>query len=65
MVFERKLDTEGTEEAPVFKTVRRTLFGYMNPYPQKKLLTFNRHSHDFGFNVNYAELDHLTEADIE
>ncbi|KAF4520111.1 hypothetical protein B566_EDAN010267 [Ephemera danica] len=65
VVFERKLDTEGKEEAPAYKTVRRTLFGLMNPFPQKKLLTFNRHSDDFSFHVNYAELDHLSPCDIE
>ncbi|CAG9820162.1 unnamed protein product [Phaedon cochleariae] len=41
------------------KQVKRTLFGLMNPYPQKKIITFNKHSSDFSFNVNYAELDYL------
>lgn len=31
----------------------------MNPYPQKKVITFNKHTNDFTFNVNYAELDHI------
>ncbi|XP_059483412.1 hypoxia up-regulated protein 1 isoform X2 [Neocloeon triangulifer] len=65
VVFERKVDTEGTPENPVYKTVKRTLFGRMNPYPQKKVLTFNKNSEDFSFNVNYAELDYLKKEDID
>ncbi|XP_065353221.1 hypoxia up-regulated protein 1 isoform X1 [Cloeon dipterum] len=65
VVFERKLDTEGTPENPVFKTVKRMLFSKMNPFPQKKVLTFNKNSEDFSFSVNYAELDHLSAADVE
>ncbi|XP_028169287.1 hypoxia up-regulated protein 1 [Ostrinia furnacalis] len=41
------------------KLIKRTLFGPMNPYPQKKVITFNKHTDDFSFNVNYAELDHI------
>merc|ERR1712025_1030987 len=45
------------------KKVRRTLFGRMNPYPQKKIMTFNKHQADFTFYVNYASLDFLAETD--
>lgn len=65
VVFERKVDTEGTPEKPVFKTVKRMLFSKMNPFPQKKVLTFNKNSQDFSFSVNYAELEHLRPEDIE
>ncbi|XP_066138858.1 hypoxia up-regulated protein 1 [Euwallacea fornicatus] len=41
------------------KTVKRTLFGLMNPYPQKKIITFNKHIDDFNFVTNYADLDYL------
>lgn len=41
------------------KLVTRTLFGPMNSYPQKKVITFNKHKQDFGFTVNYADLDYL------
>lgn len=58
MLFER--ETEG-----VTKQVRRTLFGLMNPYPQKKIITFNKHTTDFTFSVNYAELDYLPPREIE
>ncbi|KAJ8934580.1 hypothetical protein NQ314_013270 [Rhamnusium bicolor] len=46
------------------KQVKRTLFGLMNPYPQKKIITFNKHTDDFSFNVNYAELDYLPDSEI-
>lgn len=57
VLFER--ESEGT-----IKQVRRTLFSLMNPYPQKKIITFNKHTTDFSFNVNYAELDYLPEHEI-
>lgn len=45
--------------------VRRTLFNKMNAYPQKKIITFNKHTEDFEFHVNYAELDHLPVNEME
>merc|ERR1711936_990805 len=42
----------------------RTLFSRMNPYPQKKIMTFNKHVKDFTFNVNYADLDYLGELEV-
>merc|ERR1712098_570553 len=42
----------------------KTLFSRMNPYPQKKIMTFNKHVKDFTFNVNYADLDYLGETEI-
>lgn len=47
------------EERAAGKQVRRTLFGAMNPYPQKKVITFNKHAGDFAFGVHYADLEHL------
>merc|ERR1711934_1210246 len=41
------------------KKVRRTLFGRMNPYPQKKIMTFNKHQADFTFYVNYADVERV------
>lgn len=46
------------------KPVVRTLFGPMNTYPQKKVITFNKHKQDFEFHVNYAELDYLSPNEI-
>ncbi|KAF2899628.1 hypothetical protein ILUMI_06537 [Ignelater luminosus] len=57
VIFER--ESEGA-----IKQVKRILFGLMNPYPQKKIITFNKHTHDFTFNVNYAEFDHLPQNEI-
>ncbi|XP_028128595.2 hypoxia up-regulated protein 1 [Diabrotica virgifera virgifera] len=47
------------------KQVKRTLFGLMNSYPQKKIITFNKHTSDFNFNVNYADLDFLNPKEIQ
>ena len=57
-------DGEEKTEAGV-KKVRRTLFSRMNPYPQKKIMTFNKHVKDFTFNVNYADLDYLGKTEID
>ncbi|XP_045536797.1 hypoxia up-regulated protein 1 [Papilio machaon] len=58
VVFTRNVD--GNE-----KLIKRTLFGPMNPYPQKKVITFNKHTDDFSFNVNYAELDHIPSTELK
>nr|XP_022912599.1 hypoxia up-regulated protein 1 [Onthophagus taurus]XP_022912601.1 hypoxia up-regulated protein 1 [Onthophagus taurus] len=58
VVFERESEGE-------IKQVKRTLFGPMNPYPQKKIITFNKHTNDFSFNVNYADLDYLPINEIK
>lgn len=60
VIFERNVEGSGT-----LKQVKRTLFGPMNPYPQKKILTFNKHQNDFSFYVSYAELDHLSPIEIQ
>ncbi|XP_047521461.1 hypoxia up-regulated protein 1 isoform X1 [Pieris napi] len=60
VVFSRQVD--GNEK---LEMIRRTLFGPMNPYPQKKVITFNKHTDDFSFNVNYAELDHIPSNELE
>merc|ERR1712107_157228 len=58
--FERELDGEEGET----KKVRRTLFSRMNPFPQKKIMTFNKHVKDFTFYVNYQDLDYLGATEI-
>ena len=63
MDFERELDA--TEDGKkVVKIVRRTLFPVMNPYPQKKVLTFNKHNEDFTFYVNYGNMSSFPETDV-
>jgi hypoxia up-regulated 1 len=42
--------------------VRRTLFDTLNPFPQKKVMTFGRHTTDFGFSINYGNLDFLSSS---
>jgi hypoxia up-regulated 1 len=56
--FVRELDTDSGEKG-TNKRVKRTLFARMNPYPQKKIMTFNKHVKDFTFYVNYNDLDLL------
>ncbi|KAL8594265.1 hypothetical protein ACOMHN_044209 [Nucella lapillus] len=56
--FERQ--KSGEEGA---RTVRRTLFGRMNPYPQRKVMTFNKHFKDFSFDVRYGDIDFLPDAE--
>ncbi|XP_016995776.2 hypoxia up-regulated protein 1 [Drosophila takahashii] len=46
------------------KQVKRALFSLMNPYPQKKVITFNKHSDDFEFFVNYADLDRYSQEEV-
>nr|ARK20016.1 hypoxia up-regulated protein 1 [Ampulex compressa] len=57
ILFDRSTENKG-------KQVKKTLFGKMNPYPQKKIITFNKHSSDFTFHINYAELDYLPNHEI-
>lgn len=46
------------------KQVKRALFALMNPYPQKKVITFNKHTDDFEFYVNYGDLERYSADDI-
>merc|ERR1712115_420611 len=62
--FSRAIESEEGGEAG-FKKVKRTLFGRMNPFPQKKIMTFNKHQADFTFYVNYADMDYLGKAEVE
>merc|ERR1711990_1320279 len=65
--FSRALepDEENSENTEVtLKRIRRTLFSRINPFPQKKIMTFNKHVKDFTFNVNYADLDYLGETEV-
>ncbi|XP_053951113.1 hypoxia up-regulated protein 1 [Anastrepha ludens] len=46
------------------RQVKRVLFGQMNSYPQKKVITFNKHTEDFNFDVHYGDLSHLSAEEI-
>uniref|UniRef100_A0AC11BMZ3 Hypoxia up-regulated 1 n=1 Tax=Ovis aries TaxID=9940 RepID=A0AC11BMZ3_SHEEP len=43
---------------------KRVLFSRMGPYPQRKVITFNRYSHDFNFHINYGDLGFLGPEDL-
>lgn len=47
-------------EGAEVRQVKRVLFGLMNSYPQKKVITFNKHTEDFDFYVHYGDLNHLS-----
>lgn len=64
VIFPIQVAFEREGESGNLKLVRRSLFGPMNAYPQKKVITFNKHTEDFSFNVNYAELDHLGAEEV-
>ncbi|KAL5275735.1 HYOU1 family protein [Megaselia abdita] len=59
VTFERESNDGGAA-----KTVKRVLFGQMNSYPQKKVITFNKHTSDFDFFIHYGDLNHLPEGEI-
>ncbi|XP_013398865.1 hypoxia up-regulated protein 1 isoform X3 [Lingula anatina] len=60
-----QVEFERQKEGEAVKTIKRTLFGRMNPYPQKKVMTFNKHTEDFNFRVNYGDLSYLDEVDVK
>jgi len=55
--FERHFEDD--EGKPAKKTVNKALFAKMNPYPQKKIMTFNKFQDDFEFHANLNNLDYL------
>lgn len=57
--FERARTSDESGEGN--KLVKRLLFGRMNPFPQKKVMTFSKHNKDFSFAVNYGDLSFLDE----
>ncbi len=65
-IYPLVVDFEKVTEAPLAAgesgMVRRVLFDTLNLYPQKKVMTFSRHTADFGFSVNYGDLAFLDET---
>ncbi|XP_078492250.1 hypoxia up-regulated protein 1-like [Ciona intestinalis] len=53
----RSTSDDGSENV---KQVKRTLFQRNNPYPQRKVITFNRFYEDFNFSVNYGDLSFIS-----
>lgn len=55
--FQKHSDETSNEKS----YIRRILFDKTNQFPQKKVMTFNKHTDDFNFNVNYGDLSYLSE----
>nr|CAB3255112.1 hypoxia up-regulated protein 1-like [Phallusia mammillata] len=45
------------------KHIKRTLFQRSNPYPQRKVITFNRFYDNFNFSVSYGDVSFLSEEE--
>lgn len=59
--FTRETEEEGIK---TLKHNKRILFQRMAPYPQRKVITFNRYNADFAFYINYGDLSFLSQEDI-
>ncbi|KAM6907533.1 hypoxia up-regulated protein 1 [Xenentodon cancila] len=59
--FTREVEEEGVKTV---KYNKRILFQRMAPYPQRKVITFNRYSEDFAFNINYGDLSFLSQGEL-
>lgn len=59
--FTRETEEEGIK---TLKRNKRILFQRMAPYPQRKVITFNRYTDDFTFDVNYGDLSFLSQDDL-
>ena len=63
--FQVDFNRESEEEnADPTRVIHRTLFNVANPYPMKKVMTFNKHTKDFEFRVNYGHLKYLTKEQL-
>uniref|UniRef100_A0A3B5LNY1 Hypoxia up-regulated protein 1 n=1 Tax=Xiphophorus couchianus TaxID=32473 RepID=A0A3B5LNY1_9TELE len=60
--FNREVEEE--EGIKTLKHNKRILFQRMAPYPQRKVITFNRYTDDFAFNINYGDLSFLSQEDL-
>lgn len=58
VTFEREGSSGNT------KIVKRSLFPPMSSYPQKKVITFNKNTDDFEFDVVHGDLDHLDASEV-
>ncbi|KAH0623377.1 hypothetical protein JD844_031650 [Phrynosoma platyrhinos] len=61
--FTREVEEE--DKSKSLKHNRRILFQRMAPYPQRKVITFNRYTDDFEFHVNYADMGFMSERDLQ
>ncbi|XP_071582867.1 hypoxia up-regulated protein 1 [Heliangelus exortis] len=57
-------EVEEDHKSRSLKHNKRILFQRMAPYPQRKVITFNRYTDDFEFYVNYGDLTFLNQDDL-
>uniref|UniRef100_A0A4W5NIE4 Hypoxia up-regulated protein 1 n=1 Tax=Hucho hucho TaxID=62062 RepID=A0A4W5NIE4_9TELE len=57
-------ETEEEDGSRSLKHNKRILFQRMAPYPQRKVITFNRYTDDFAFDINYGDLSFLGQNDL-
>ncbi|XP_068096962.1 hypoxia up-regulated protein 1 isoform X2 [Hyperolius riggenbachi] len=60
--FTRELEEDGVKS---LKHNKRILFQRLAPYPQRKVITFNRYIDDFDFEINYGDLSFLDKEDLK
>lgn len=60
--FTREVEEENVKS---LKHNKRILFQRLAPYPQRKVITFNRYTDDFEFNINYGDLSFLDAKDLK
>ncbi|CAN2387882.1 regulation of endoplasmic reticulum stress-induced neuron intrinsic apoptotic signaling pathway [Pristimantis euphronides] len=60
--FAREVEEESVKS---LKHNKRILFQRLAPYPQRKVITFNRYTNDFDFNINYGDLSFLDAEDLK
>ncbi|NXU59802.1 HYOU1 protein, partial [Turnix velox] len=60
--FTREVEEE--DKSKSLKHNKRVLFQRMAPYPQRKVITFNRYTDDFQFYVNYGDLSFLSADEL-
>ncbi|KAG8434607.1 hypothetical protein GDO86_012831 [Hymenochirus boettgeri] len=61
--FTREVEEENLSKN--LKHNKRILFQRLAPYPQRKVITFNRYTDDFEFNINYGDLSFLGPDDLK
>lgn len=64
MQVEFTREVEEDDKSKSLKHNKRILFQRMAPYPQRKVITFNRYTDDFEFYVNYGDLSFLNQDDL-
>ena len=57
-------ESEEEDGSKSLKHNKRILFQRMAPYPQRKVITFNRYTDDFAFYINYGDLSFLGPEDL-